>query len=206
MLENNIDENKNSKNPQLWIKRNVIIQAIIGVLLLGTFILTLTNTVQQRKFSRDTLRPFISYTIKGNLDDEGDLIKINSLIIENSGRTPAYNVKAYNIISINKDYPINKFRELINSDTTLYGVLIPKDQKIYKEIKTYIYDQNNEKIDIIEKNEILENKSIYYHIYIKYEDLSNHRYYLRSISKVLTPYGKIGYCEGLMIYASDEPL
>ncbi len=52
----------------------------------------------------------------------------------------------------------------------------------------------------------MENESIYYHIYIKYEDLGNYKYYLRSISKVLTPYGKIGYCEGLMIYVSDETL
>lgn len=153
------------QNSLKWTKRNVVIQAIIGFLIFGTFVITLKNIIQQGAFNRNTLRPFVSYEIQRNLKVTEDFIKITNTI-ENSGRTPAYNVKIYSSFTTSSTFPIDYFKKIVNTDTTFYGIIIPKDRKINKEVKTQVYNQNGQLLNMIKIKINLSKESVFYHIYI----------------------------------------
>jgi hypothetical protein len=215
MGKNNKEKVKSVKNEKLanispkWTIANVFMQAIIGGGIIAAFVLTLINIKQQGEFNRNLLRPFVSYEIENRLVVIDDYILTNYLI-ENSGRTPAYNVKTYSIFSLNKDFPLNEIKEIVSNDTTLYGVTITKGQNISKEIKSLVYGYDGEQIKhkkIIKK---LKFERVFYHNYIRYEDNSENEYYLRSTNKqIFYEYNKdkkVFISKWIMIEASEEPL
>lgn len=173
----------------------------IGVLIVIfiTAVLMLWNIIQQGKFNRNSLRPWVYTFIKDEIERiKGGYININYRV-GNTGRTPVYKAKTYTILNLNKDFPEKEFKT-VKPDSGI-GFIFPNIE-ITHEVKL---------APEISFEKIFESKNVYIHLYLQYLDFDNKHYYLRVTYKVEYerefPKSTKGYSiEKEIIYASDKKI
>jgi len=169
-----IDKAKKSNNISLkWTKKNVFIQAIIGVLIFGTFVLTLINIRNQREFHVDALRSWVNITPGEEIKIEKKKIKCQ-FKYKAFGETPAFEVATWSTIYY-KDSLIRLNLMCSGKLSPVYSSIFPNEVQYadpLKEITGYFGDYTKEKIkDLINK------RKIYLFSSISYKDFSEKRHY-----------------------------
>ena len=227
---NNIEKERgNFSKKFLLSKMNVIIQAVIGVGILLTFIVTLCSRNDQADFYSRSLEPVIYIEPLQGIMVKSDFVRI-AYLMENLGQTPAYEIQRYSTLTNSINYPINIFRQKIKGEKKKEKrenfekkIYLPSGKKYYGEssqIKIHHYDSEGNKLPTKTPQlkmyfiEALSNNQIFLHFYIRYIDNHNKKNYLKSTFKLIDfekpnkieDTTEVLKCNWMPVFAAEEPL
>lgn len=194
-----------------------VIQGLIFIGILITCIFTFCSIKQQSKFNRNSLRPWLNIKPRQEIGIEDGIVKI-SYFINCTGRSPAFQVEAYSILTENDTFPVSKIKEEMKREQAK-SFLVPGGQTYVdkKSIRIkYIITKTNAITNEVRKDTIAVTSSdiidringgnAFVHFYLDYEDYSANQYFLR-LTTQLTDYNRLlDIVDWKIIGASEEKI
>ena len=196
---------------KFWHKNRIFgIRLFTFLILLGTFIVACWGICVNSTYYRNTIRPYLKCVPKSNVEVETGKIKYEYTSI-NKGKTPAFEVRAYSVMTMDDSFPESLFIERIIADTTPTNSIIFQNENAgsnLREITITKKDSTPVLKDTIIERIIVERLTIFLYFYISYFDVNNYPYYFRH-SLRMSPsenFKKTGSCNWYQIDVSEKPI
>lgn len=198
---------KQGNKIQQWVIIAIIIAAFIG------FIVNYLAIQKQGEFNREAMRPWVYSEPKGRIElDDGYIIYKYNLKCE--GRSPGYHIESYSVMTFSEKYAERELKKKLNEEPETRG-FIPQSAYRYfdnwhrADLTDSISNQAIIRDIIIDE---INDRNVFLHIFIKYEDFANNLYFFRG-TYLLTglsarpTFSVIGHdCNWEMVDASEKTL
>lgn len=198
---------KQSNKIQQLVIIAIFIAAVIG------FIINYLAIKKQGEFNREAMRPWVYSVPKGGIEvDDGYIIYKYNLKCE--GKSPGYHIEGYSAITFSEEYPERELKEKLNGEPETRG-FIPQGAYRYfdnwhrADLTDSISNQAIIRDIIIDE---INDRNVFLHIFIKYEDFANNLYFFRGTYLLTGLSGRptfsvIGHdCNWEMVDASEKAL
>ncbi len=165
--------NKRGNQGVAWA--NFAVQLFVGIVLFATVLVVCENVVQQGKFNRNSLRPWLSISQKVSCIITDSIMDLEH-IITCSGGSPAHNIRSLRGLSNNIEIELDLLKKTTELMAEKYSFMVPGQQyEVGAPLNYKKFAPNKGKF--IER---LLRKELFVHLYYKYTDFDSisHYYYV----------------------------